>query len=226
MSLKSFYQTFYQHEQLYRLPGETFAPVAFRSLEPLQETADVLVVEPDDVGLLRPAKPENELVAEIPNLIQQTEALRPILPVVESVALPPAAVLPPAVPQTWPVASPKIRHKVLLLADEELDPSSLLFLEKILNAVNLDITGVDLLNLHGVSDIDFATVLRDKHIHHFITFGVPFERVGLDIMMDRYQPVRFEGITFLIADALPVIEANQKLKRALWEALKRVFQNG
>ncbi len=192
MSLKSFYQTFYQHEQLYRLPGESFASVAFRAVEPVQEPAEVLIVSPQPP------------VIEFSPVPPAAEPQRPILPVM-------------------PVASPKIKHKVLLLADEELDPSSLLFLEKILNAVNLDITGVDLLNLHGVGDIDFAAVLRGKHIHHFITFGVPFERLGLDIMMDRYQPVRFEGITFLIADALPVIEANQKLKRALWEALKRIF---
>ena len=204
MSLKLFYQTFYQHEQLYRLPGESFASVAFRAIEPVpvQEPTAVAVSvdEPDEVELID--KP-TEVV------------LLPVLPVPQR-----------SEPPTTPVISPKIRQKVLLLADEALEPSSLLFLEKILNAVNLDITGVDLLNLHGAGDIDFAAVLRDKHIHHFITFGVPFERVGLDIMMDRYQPVRFEGITFLIADALPVIEANQTLKRSLWSALKRVFQHG
>ena len=116
-----------------------------------------------------------------------------------------------------------IKHKVLLLADEELSPSDLLFLEKILKAVNLDIDGVDLLNVYGVADVDFLAILRHKHIHHFITFGVPFSRINLDIMMDRYQPVRFHGITFLMADSLPVIEANPTLKRLLWNSLKRTF---
>ena len=184
----------------------------FRS--PVQKSVEVLVVAPE---------PINDSVVQTPNLVRQTEEFLTQLPVVEPVILPKATIPQPPILPVMPVAPPKIRHKVLLLADEELDPSSLLFLEKILNAVNLDITGVDLLNLHGAGDIDFADLLRGKHIHHFITFGVPFERVGLDIMMDRYQPVRFEGITFLIADALPVIEANQKLKRSLWESLKRVF---
>lgn len=117
-----------------------------------------------------------------------------------------------------------IKHKVLLLADEDLSPSDLLFLERILKAVNLDIAGVDLLNVYGVSDVDFAAVLRHKHINHFITFGVPFQRINLDIMMDRYHPIRFDGITFLMADSLPVIEANQALKKLLWNSLKRVFE--
>ncbi len=223
MSLKSFYQTFYQHEQLYRLPGESFVPVTFRAVEPVQEPAAVLLSAPDRAVLLSPAKPGNEPVIETPNLVRHIEESFFQLPVNEPLVLAETPLPQRAEPPAMPVVPPKIRHKVLLLADEELDPSSLLFLEKILNAVNLDITGVDLLNLHGAGDIDFADLLRGKHIHHFITFGVPFERVGLDIMMDRYQPVRFEGITFLIADALPVIEANQKLKRSLWESLKRVF---
>jgi DNA polymerase III psi subunit len=116
-----------------------------------------------------------------------------------------------------------LNHKVLVLADEELDPSNLLFLEKILKAVNLNIDGVDLLNLHGVRDVDFDELLKGKYINHFITFGVPFERINLDIMMDRYSPVRFEGITFLMADSLPTVEADQALKRRLWQALQRVF---
>ena len=128
-----------------------------------------------------------------------------------------------------PVRSPEtpkpalLKHKVLLLADEDLSPSDLLFLERILKAVNLDIEGVDLLNVYGVSDVDFAAVLRHKYINHFITFGVPFQRINLDIMMDCYQPVRFDGITFLMADSLPVIEANQTLKKLLWNSLKRIF---
>lgn len=147
----------------------------------------------------------------------------------------PTVIMPDTTPSdlmpdtTPPVRSPEtpkpalLKHKVLLLADEDLSPSDLLFLERILKAVNLDIEGVDLLNVYGVSDVDFAAVLRHKHIHHFITFGVPFQRINLDIMMDRYQPVRFDGITFLMADSLPVIEANQTLKKLLWNSLKRIF---
>ncbi|KAB7731192.1 hypothetical protein F5984_10325 [Rudanella paleaurantiibacter] len=132
-------------------------------------------------------------------------------------------------PPAWPAEGRKpelLKHKVLILADEDLAPSDLLFLEKILKAVNLDVNGVDLLNVYGVADVNFAEVLRHKYIHHFITFGVPFKRINLDIMMDRYQPIRFDGITFLMADSLPVIEADQNLKRQLWNSLKRVFEIG
>ncbi len=127
---------------------------------------------------------------------------------------------PPAVRRP---ATPLISQKVLILVDEDLLPSDLLFLEKILKAVHLDVAGVDLLNVHGTKNVNFSELLAGKYIHHFFTFGVPFSRLNLDIMMDRYHPVRFEGITFLMADPLPAIEADMALKRKLWESLKKVF---
>jgi DNA polymerase III psi subunit len=173
--------------------------------------AVALVVEPVDIPMLVLADNEPEPVVAIaaPEPLPQP-APRPTTP----------SILPPIQQQP---RLPQLNHKVLLLADEELDPSNLLFLEKILKAVNLNVDGVDLLNLHGVQNMDFAELLKGKYINHFITFGVPFERINLDIMMDRYAPVRFEGINFLMADSLPTIEADQNLKKRLWSALQRVF---
>lgn len=189
----------------------------------LAELDELLVgasVVPDDTIGIEPA-------VDIPPVIVVQPAPEPVAKVAPEPLPKPAprpttpSILPPIQKQP---RMPQLNHKVLLLADEELDPSNLLFLEKILKAVNLNVDGVDLLNLHGVQGMDFAELLRGKYINHFITFGVPFERINLDIMMDRYSPVRFEGITFLMADSLPTIEADQNLKKRLWSALQRVFR--
>ena len=211
MSQKAFYQLFYQQEQLYRLPDDTWlSPSSLQQQQP--PNLDTLLVDtPDSVVIAVELTPAPVLPQ--PEPLPQPQP-RPIVPPIAQPVL-------PVVPE--PTRLPQLNHKVLLLADEELDPSNLLFLEKILKAVNLNVDGVDLLNLHGVRDMDFAELLRGKFINHFITFGVPFERIHLDIMMDRYQPVRFEGITFLMADSLPTIEADQNLKRRLWTALQRIF---
>ncbi|GAB3719928.1 hypothetical protein [Spirosoma lituiforme] len=240
MSVKNFYQTVYQTDTLFRVDGESWgspadtqvgasvaieevtvvddAPNLLSELDELLEGASVfpvntteieVVVDMLPVAVVRPA-PEPVSVKAIPEPLPQP-APRPVAP----------SILPPIQKQP---RMPQLNHKVLLLADEELDPSNLLFLEKILKAVNLNVDGVDLLNLHGVQGMDFAELLRGKYINHFITFGVPFERINLDIMMDRYSPVRFEGITFLMADSLPTIEADQNLKKRLWSALQRVFR--
>ncbi|GAB3946311.1 hypothetical protein GCM10028805_16590 [Spirosoma harenae] len=230
MSATNFYQTFYQTDQLYRLANESWSSQTVDSTIVLEEQADLadtsnLLADLDALSFKEVGVEETILVdtilPETPVSINtEQESKQPeVLP---------ASTPRPTVPSITPPIQqkpklPPLNHKVLLLADEELDPSNLLFLEKILKAVNLNIAGVDLLNIHGVHEMDFPELLRGKYINHFITFGVPFERINLDIMMDRYAPVRFEGITFLMADSLPTIEADQQLKKRLWGALQRIF---
>ncbi len=246
MSHKAFYQTFFQTEQLFRrtddvmtfpaLVGSTADenaieasadPVAAPEL--IQEVrTDVPAVRIEDpvVPTAVAALPDDAPVAE---LVQKApEPAEVAIPAVAPAASPkvvsptPASVSPPP-PIAHRPATPLISQKVLILVDEDLLPSDLLFLEKILKAVHLDVDGVDLLNVHGTKNVNFAELLSGKYIHHFFTFGVPFSRLNLDIMMDRYQPVRFEGITFLMADPLPAIEADVALKKKLWESLKKIF---
>lgn len=240
MSARNFYQTFYQSDSLFRLANESWeTSTQPNSLTDNLPTELVVVSMPNLLAELDTLSAESGIVEAQPLLVDMVVEVpivsTPIpIPQPEPVALittPEPLPQPPPRPTTPSILPPiqqqsrlpQLNHKVLLLADEDLDPSNLLFLEKILKAVNLNINGVDLLNLRGVQEVDFAELLRGKYINHFITFGVPFERINLDIMMDRYAPVRFEGITFLMADSLPTIEADQQLKKRLWGALQRVF---
>lgn len=235
MSARNFYQTLYQSDSIFRVANESWSEnETVDQADQVVDEVDALISD-DLLSALDTLAAESTTVEKELMLVDEpviapivtTSTPEPIVIVTTPEALPEPAPRP-TTPSIFPPVQqqprlPQLNHKVLLLADEELDPSNLLFLEKILKAVNLNIDGVDLLNLHGVQDMNFAELLRGKYINHFITFGVPFERVNLDIMMDRYAPVRFEGITFLMADSLPTIEADQGLKKRLWAALRRVF---
>lgn len=242
MSLKNFYQAFYENEQLFRLENDPFSvPTATSARLP-----DALLVDAEPgttdllVGTSITALAEGLVTAEVTERAAEALVIDPVAaptpsaePEVERpVALEAApiktapSIYPPLVADPPAINRPLLSHKVLILVDEELLPSDLLFLEKILNAINLNIDGVDLLNVHGLNGVDFTPILADKVIHHFLTFGVSFQRLNLDILMDRYQPVRFHGITFMIADPLAAIEGDKNLKKRLWEALKRIFLMG
>ncbi|MEZ0483806.1 hypothetical protein [Fibrella aquatica] len=250
MSHKAFYQTLFQTEQLFRRADDalTFPTVAAPNAELLTSTVsmpaneipdlvqptftDVPAVSISDPVLPPPVSvsvtaPVDLLSAD--ELLINTVDVEHTAPEIEQLAAliepEPTPVPEPEIVKESRPATPLISQKVLILVDEDLLPSDLLFLEKVLKAVHLDIQGVDLLNVHGqgIKDVDFGQLLSGKYIHHFFTFGVPFTRLNLDIMMDRYQPVRFEGITFLMADTLPAIEADVVLKKKLWESLKKVF---
>lgn len=241
MSHKAFYQTFFQTEQLFRRSDDGLTFPALTGEVSVRQTTelDVATSQPPDL-ILEEAPPVliTDPVVPQPVAVATVIADDMVTPVVavdlETVTDTPALTPEPefdlttAEPTRQPPAirrpaTPLISQKVLILVDEDLLPSDLLFLEKILKAVHLDIAGVDLLNVHGTKQVNFAELLAGKYIHHFFTFGVPFSRLNLDIMMDRYQPVRFEGITFLMADPLPAIEGDVALKKKLWESLKKVF---
>ena len=236
MSARNFYQIVYQQDSLFRVSNDVWEPLTHTEVPvedtpvELPATISDLLTELDTLSAKSaPVEVEPavvEAIIDIP-IIAATPQPEPVV-LITSPEPPPHPVPRPTTPSLLPPIQqqsrlPQLNHKVLLLADEDLDPSNLLFLEKILKAVNLNVNGVDLLNLNGVQEVDFAQLLRGKYVNHFITFGVPFERISLDIMMDRYAPVRFEGITFLMADSLPTIEADQNLKKRLWGALQRVF---
>ncbi len=123
---------------------------------------------------------------------------------------------------TQQLIAPSISHQVLVLTDE-FSPSDAVFLDKVLKAVGLSLESVDVMKLEGAKQIDFKPELRAKKIHHFMSFGVPFLKVNLDIMMNRYDIKVIRGINFLFADPLAVIQEDDKLKRALWGCLKTIF---
>ena len=171
---------------------------------------DTLYYSPDSIQAVEEkvvmALPASELdiekpIDELPQAVETQKSTEPIL--VEIIA-------------------PTLNHQVLFLTNE-LSPSDAVFLEKVLKAVNLNLEGVDILNLEGAKLIDFKPLLRAKKIHHFISFGVPFLKVNLDLMMNRYDIKVLAGINFLFTDPLAVIQEDDQLKRALWGCLKKIF---
>ncbi len=155
-------------------------------------------------------------IAEAPVLVSEPVA-EPIVP--KPTPPIPAAVVPTLAPP------PELNHKTLILIDESpaLSPSNTIFLEKVLKAVNLNLDGVDILNIAGSKQMDFRAVLQHKQVHHFISFGVPFIQINLEIMMNRYDPKRIAGVNFLLAESLDIVQADDKNKRALWGCLKKIF---
>ncbi|MGA0558243.1 hypothetical protein ACO2Q8_16405 [Larkinella sp. VNQ87] len=180
-------------------------PIQAGPIQPEPVLTEPILVEPE------PAQP----------IITPEPVPAPVTLVETATPTPPAAT-PPLVE---PISSKTVaeKPKVLVLIDEELTPSELIFLENILKAIKLSIDDIDMLNLAGSGLVDFHAVLENKKLHHFISFGVPFKTIHLNIQMDRYEPIRIFGITFLLADPLSAIEADQKLKRKLWAVLKQVF---
>ncbi len=187
------YKTIYQNETLYRVS------------ESVQ--GELLVVEavptpvPVDVAKVEPPKPIAEVVVPVVELPQKPTVKEPVY--------------------AQPIPSPKQHDSVLILTDE-LSESESEYLNKILKAAGgMSTESVDLQIF--TKGMDFRPILRSGRIKHFVSFGVPFLKVNVDLMMNRYEPKIIGGIVFVFADSLPVIADDEQVKRALWGVLKALF---
>lgn len=194
-----FYQTFYQNETLFRV----------------RESLGIAEEE-----LVRP-----EIKEQKPALV---EAKKPAMtedqkPGPEEAKLAPLAT--PAPPSVAPF--PVLQHRVLVLIDEKKqaqpDPADALLLDNILKAVGHDPAATDLLNFSHLPQADARTVLAQKSTNYFISFGVPLIKLKLDLLLPPFSPKQIEGIWFLLAEPLSVIDADKEMKKRLWLALKKMF---
>lgn len=123
---------------------------------------------------------------------------------------------------------PALNHKVLILindpVNENLPVAEALLLDNILKAVGNSSANSDILNLSFIPGADASKVLSEKRTNYFITFGVPLIKLNLDLLLVPYAPKMVEGIWFLLADPLAIIDADKALKKKLWLALQKIFE--
>lgn len=203
----AFYQTFFQYDTLFRVeePG-----VVDQGKEEAAELSVNAKVPPNPVEQVPvPAAEKVEISPEAP-----APAVQPPAPDISQAA----------------VQFPALQHSILVLVDEQkqndLSPSDALLLENILKATGHSITETDILNFSTLSSSDARAVLVTKSTNYFITFGVPLIKLQLDLLLPPYTPKYIEGIWFLLADPLSVIDADKTLKKRLWLALQKMFEVG
>jgi len=196
-SQTALYKILYHNDTLYQLDKIRHLP-QFVKTEIRQETAvpAVQIVEPKDPEIAVP-------------IIGKPVLLQPATPEIEKF--------------------PALNHKILILIDEQkqkhIPASELLFLDNILKAVKSSANDADIINFSLLPQTDARNLLSEKRINHFITFGVPLIKLNLDLLLIPYTPKLIEGIWFLLTDPLVVIEAERELKKKLWIALQKMFEN-
>jgi hypothetical protein len=124
---------------------------------------------------------------------------------------------------------PELKHKILILTEvpqqQEMREPEAIFLDNILKAVKFSIHDADIFNFSFLPPTDASSVFSKKKTHYFISFGVPLIKLNVDQLLVPYTPKQANGMWLLLADPLTAIEANRDLKRKLWQALQKMFEN-
>lgn len=118
---------------------------------------------------------------------------------------------------------PALSHQVLIIVNDQLKPSELQLLHNILKAIGHTLETVDLLEFNKLSTSDARQVLSEKKTRCFLTFGVPLTELQIDLLLPPYTPQQIEGIWFLLAEPLSVVEPDVAIKKRLWAALQQMF---
>ncbi len=113
---------------------------------------------------------------------------------------------------------------VISLADPQAASNNRFFLTKVLSAAQLNLDQDALfVELPAGQPIGLLMDARQKKPDHILVFGIEASQLGLNMSIQAYQPFDFRQMTFLFADALPVLEQNKEKKGLLWTALKSMF---
>ncbi len=116
-------------------------------------------------------------------------------------------------------------RQVLLCLTDKKEPATGAFLEKVMAAVGIDLSG-DAFSVHVPAgyQINFSSLDHEMGFETALFFGLRPGEAGLQLQVQKYQPVSFLGKTFLFSDSLERIQQQPELKRPLWEGLKAVFK--
>lgn len=176
-----------------------------------------------------PAKKVVPEVSAIKEVVSEQTAAATLKP--ETAA--PAKNIPAAPAETTPAAPAKntpaaptyqMKTKHLVVV-KNLQQAEREMLGKILNAIDLNLEFVDLLDVNLYPDIDFKTLIYGNMPKAILYFGPESGGEFLTkLRLEIYTPKTLKEIRFLVADSLSQILLNaHNEKRKLWEALKVVF---
>jgi hypothetical protein len=120
----------------------------------------------------------------------------------------------------------KNAQQIAILVKEPLAPyindASLAFLTKVLQAVNLSLGDVAILNAQHqpISFEQLNAALKAKKV---LLFNIPTHELGLPIVFPHFQVQSHAGCAYLCAPSLSQIETDVATKKQFWAALQKMF---
>ncbi len=126
------------------------------------------------------------------------------------------------VPEPIKIEENKKEIPLLLLAND-ISVAEKVFLEKVLNAVNLSLDEIEIFTKKDLQKSDFKTFATGKTYQRIISFGLPYSQIGISKMFVPYEITIIKNIQFLMTELLPVVVNDLAHKRIFWACLKQMF---
>lgn len=120
------------------------------------------------------------------------------------------------------------QKKILVVADKEneiyLPENELVFLTTVLAACKLSLADVAIINYKNIEEKEYKKLIEYFGATTVLLFHLTPLEFGLPINFPHFQIQAFNGVTYLSAPELHLIENEISLKKQLWPALKNIFR--
>ena len=114
------------------------------------------------------------------------------------------------------------QQKVIIVLNR-LNTADSELLGKILGAVKLDLSSVDIIEIAKNKAVDLSQIFIQKSVNQVVVFGINLSELNLDVPLIPYQILEKQGIKFIYSDLLSDIQNDIPKKKALWGSLKEMF---
>lgn len=120
------------------------------------------------------------------------------------------------------------KKNILILLNEPtkvvIDKKDLAFLEGILKACNLTTEDTSIINIHNLSEINYAIFIQDFQPEKVLLFGVEPAEIKLPLVFPHNQIQQHITQLYVSFPALKIIAGEKSLKQALWATLQKFFK--
>lgn len=98
-----------------------------------------------------------------------------------------------------------------------------IFLQNILKACKLDPVNIPVLKADDPITANYQAMHEQYASSKLVLFGMSTAEIALPIRFPNYQVQSFQGVQYLCADSLEVLEHDKNLKAILWKSLQQLF---
>ncbi len=126
--------------------------------------------------------------------------------------------------------APSAPRVLVAVRQEDFTPEAEALLQRIMQSVRTDYyNDCALLVLSSNTFVRYYNAVNIRNVRQFLTFGVPFSRLGLMVRARTHVFFRFRGMKCLLA--VPLVElleekraGRSEKRRALWNQLQQMFE--
>ncbi len=114
-------------------------------------------------------------------------------------------------------------NTIVICRDNDLNTESQEMLKKMLSAVKLSDSAIEVLALPYNESYPLHQCFATKKEITCLVFGLTPKDVGMNIQAAKYSPISFKDHKIVFSDSLSQLISQPALKKPLWQSLQHIY---